>query len=204
MATVGTNYDFNTGLMAWSYGTVSGTSTGTRSTTQESTNDSVAGTGSLATRDTGKNQSNVNFWEFGTVGTYTWESIGIPAGSQVTQVVGAYDWRCSEYATGASSSTRELVLETGPGVVRGTVVAGTASYTGTTAWATRTGTLSGLTDASSTTLRFRVRNAVNTGNSSSAANTLNQDWVQLTITYQATPAAGGQKATMTLMMCGGM
>lgn len=186
MAQVVKQFSYNTDLENWVFSAGGGTSiAGTRDTTEDSPNDSNAGTGVMQARRTGKNNKDgTPYWEWGN-GSLTWESLGVPAGAVITAVNLDYDWRCSEYTTGASTSS------TGPGELRdgaGTTVRGTFSaeltFGATSSWATRSGTqVTGLSDASNTAIRLRLGANPETGSSTSAAVTLRQDWVVVTITY---------------------
>jgi len=69
------------------------------------------------------------------------------------------------------------------GTLRNTFSSSSA-FTGTTAFATAGGTnQTGLSDASTTSIRLRIGAKPNTGSSTSAAVTLRQDWVVVTVTY---------------------
>ncbi len=189
MAVVTKKFSFNVDLENWAF-TIGGATgmAGTRDTTEDATNDINAGTGVIQARRTGKNLTNgTSYWEWGN-GTLTWEDLGVPAGCTVTAVNLDFDWKCSEYTTGANTSSY------GPAELRnstGATVTGTfsvsATFGATSAWATRAGTqITGLSQASNTAIRLRIGAKPNTGNSVSAAVTLRQDWVVVTITY--TPA----------------
>src|SRR3990167_8084171 len=189
MATATKQFSYNVDLESWAF-TANGATNiaGTRDTTEDSPNDINAGTGVMQTRRTGKNKSDgTPYWEWGN-GTLNWESLGVPAGGTITAVNLEYDWKCSEYTTGASSTTGPAELRDGAVTsIRGTFSASQA-FTATSAWATKTGTaITGLSDASTITIRLRLGAKPNTGNSTSAANTLRQDWVVVTITYNPPP-----------------
>ncbi len=180
------SFSFNTDLENWAFNAGGGTSlASSRDTTEDSPNDTNAGTGVLQSRRTGKNiKDGVPYWEWGN-GTLTWEDVGVPVGATVTSVDLDYDWKCSEYTTGANTSS------TGPAELRsadGTTIRGTFSlvetFGATSVWATKNGSaLTGLSDASNTAIRLRIGANPETGNSSSAAVTLRQDWIVVTITY---------------------
>lgn len=118
----------------------------------------------------------------------TYEDLGVPAGATVTAIDLDYDWRCSQYTTGASSTTGPAELRDSAATLRGTFSTSLA-FTATTSWATRGGTnLTGLTDASATSIKLRIGTKPNTGSSTSAAVLLYTDWVVVTVTY--TPVGG--------------
>lgn len=176
------NFSFNSGLEDWAF-TQNGASNiaGTRDTTEDAPNDSNAGTGVLQTRRTAKNQSDgTPYWEW----AGTWEDLGVPAGATVVGVNIAYDWRCSEYTTGANTSaTGPAELRDGSGNLRKTASAA-LTFGATSNFATRAGTVQGdLEDASDTSIRLRLGAKPNTGNSSSAAVTLRQDWITVSVYY---------------------
>ena len=196
MATATKRFNFNTDLESWVF-TVGGASNlaGTRDTTEDSPNDSNAGAGVMQTRRTTKNKSDgTPYWEW----SGNWEGLGVPAGATVTQVNLDYDWRCSEYTTGASSTTGPAELRDNGGTLRGTFST-SASFSATSSFATRSGAaITGLNDASNTSIRLRLNAKPNTGNSSSAAVTLRQDWVVVTITYITVHALSGAAAGTSL------
>ena len=102
MATTTKQFSFNTDLESWVFSTGGGSSlAGTRDTTEDSPNDTNDGTGVMQARRTTKNKSDgTPYWEW----SGDWEALGVPAGATVTQVNLDYEWRCSEYTTGAGSS----------------------------------------------------------------------------------------------------
>jgi len=182
MAEVVKQFSYNSTLEDWVFTPV-GSATGTRDTTEDSPNDSNAGTGVMQNRTAGKNQNTAgSYWEWGN-GTLNWESLGVPAGATVTAVNLAYDWKCSEFNIGSANDTGPAELRDGAGTLRNTFSTA-LGFSTTTAWAARSGTaITGLSEASSTTIRLRITGSTRTGASSSAVVTLRQDWVVVTITY---------------------
>lgn len=151
----------------------------------ESPNDPNAGSGGIRTNRSGKSLSDgTPYWEW----SGTWEALGVPTGATITAVNLDYDWTCNVYTTGAASTTGPAELRDSSGTLRGTFST-SLGYSSTTAYATRTGTaVTGLTDASTTSIKLRIGGKPNTGSSSSALVEMVQDWVVVTVTY--TPAAG--------------
>lgn len=142
--------------------------------------------GSLKARTAGKNKNGASTWTW----TGTWEDLGVPAGSTVTGVTGAsMQSRCTEYSTGASSTSGPVTLTDGA-----TTITLSSQRTGITAtsgsWTTTNGVdATGLSLPSSDTISITIAVAPNTGNSTSAAVTLYQDTIAATVTYQAAAAA---------------
>jgi len=181
MATVTKRFSFNTDLESWTSSVGAGT-TASRSTTEESTNDTNSGNGALSLRIYGKSKTNAgNYW----IWSGTWENLGVPSGNVVTAVNVSYDWRCSEFATGTGTNrVGPCVLLSSSDITRATFSTAQSSVTGSTSWATVSGTeYSGISDASNTTIKLKITTDLATGNSSTAAVTMVQDWIQVTITY---------------------
>ncbi len=190
MATATKQFSFNVDLETWAFTGGNAATTGSRDTTEDSTNDTNAGTGAMQARTAGKNKASSNYWEW----SGTWEGLGVPAGATVTAVNCDYDWKCSEYATGSSDSTGPMELRNSAGTLRNTFSTA-LGFSATGSWASRAGSnQTGLTDASNTSIKLRLNSITSTGNSTSAAVTLRQDWVVVTITYTvgATVAAATQ------------
>lgn len=138
--------------------------------------------GSLSSRVTGRNISNVNYWEY--VGT--WESLGVPAGTKVTDItLDRADYSCTEYVTGAASTAGPWELYDSSGGLIGTLAAG-VGFSGTTGWLSTSGTSLAIPadqQASNTTIRLRASNTLATGGSSTAAVTLSLDNVAVSLSY---------------------
>lgn len=159
----------------------------TQTTPQWQSADGSPANGSLEMRIVGKNKSNSGrIWEI----AGTWEAIfGIPAGSTVTEVGSgtgnSYNYRVSEYNVGAAGNSGPFEFYDNTPALQGAFSAATA-FSGLVAWTTKTGAAvsvpAGL-QASNSTVRFRITNDLATGNNNSAAVTLRQDQVVLTITY---------------------
>jgi hypothetical protein len=131
----------------------------------------------------GKNKTSANYWEW----SGTWEDLGVPAGATVQEVNLAYYWKCLTYTTGATGSTATgpAELRDSAGTLRNTFST-SLGFTTTSAWANRAGTnQTGLTDASSTSIKLRVNNNTSTGNSTSADVKLLTDYVVVTIIYSS-------------------
>src|SRR3989344_252403 len=164
----------------------------TTTTPQWQSADGSPANGSLEMRITGKNKSNSGrIWEIAD----TWEAIfGIPTGSTVTEVGSgtgnSYNYRVSEYNVGAAGNSGPFEFYDNTPTIQGTFSTATA-FSGLVAWGTKTGTAisvpAGL-QASNSTVRFRITNDLATGNNNSAAVTLRQDQIVLTITV-ASPAS---------------
>jgi hypothetical protein len=174
-------FRFSSDTESWSFTTTSGAD-GSRDAGSDSPNDGTGG--AIQSRRTGRNNTSAgNYWEW----SGTWEDLGVPANSTITGVNGHYDWRCSEYVTGTGvnqSGPFELRDSSGT-TVRHTFSAAQGSVSGTTSWATASGTAAtSLTDASTTGLRLRATNNLRTGNNASAAVTIQQDYFDLSITYE--------------------
>ena len=159
----------------------------TTTTPQWQSADGSPANGSLEMRITGKNKINSGrIWEV----AGTWEAIfGIPTGSTVTEVGSgtgnSYNYRVSEYNVGAAGNSGPFAFYDNTPTIQGTFSTATA-FSGLVAWTTKTGTAisvpAGL-QASNSTVRFRITNDLATGSNNSAAVTLRQDQIVLTITY---------------------
>ena len=180
MASVTKSFLFHAALESWA-ATVGAATTGARSTSQNSPNDS-GGSGSLSHRIYGKNKTNAgNYWQW--AGTYA--DLGVPANSRITEINLAYDWICSEYTTGSGTNrTGPAEIRNAADTLRATLSNAQGSVSGTTSWATVAGsTYSGLSEPETTTIHLRITTNLATGNSASAAVTLNHDYIIVTITY---------------------
>ncbi len=138
--------------------------------------------GALKSRITGKNKSNANNW----ARTLTYEAMGIPANSVITGITAAsMQSKCTEYATGASSTHGSVTLVDGATTV---TLSSTRNFTTTDAnFVTTNGVDStGLSKPSNNSVTITINNTLATGNSTSAAVTLYQDQLTFTITYTTT------------------
>lgn len=145
--------------------------------------------GSLKARTAGRNKIDSNYWEW----TGTWEQLGVPTGSVVTGIqLSSTSTRCSEYNVGAGSSIGPYELRNGDGtVLRGTLWSGRSVSASSGTW-TVTGTQAAVTfaaEASTTQVRIRLADQLNTGNNNGAAISVHDDQVVLIITYAAAPPA---------------
>lgn len=183
-------FSFNATIESWAFNAGGGSSiAGGRDTTEDATNDSNAGTGTLQARRTGKNKSDgTPYLEWGN-GSLTWQDLGVPAGAIVTAVDLDYDYKCSEYTTGAASTVGAAELRDGAGTTLRKTFSTSQGISSTGAWPSGVPKVdgtnqTGLTDASNTAIRLRIGINPKTGNSSSAAVTIRVDWIIVTITYQ--------------------
>lgn len=163
-------------------------------TTEDSGDDTTSGTGALQTSTTGKNSSpGTTGWRL----TGTWKDIfSLSAASMVSGAVATYDSKVATYTTGASSTDGILELQTSGGASTATLTP-SRTYTATDgAFGRRDATpavgWAGTAEISTTSRRWVLKATVNTGNSSSAVNTLRQDWVCLYALYR--PATTSTKA----------
>ena len=164
---------------------------GTSVVMQWQSGDGSPSNGCLESRVLGKNiNAGQSYWEW--VGT--WEDLGVPASSLITEVgTGAdndYNWACTEFTTGFAigNHTGQFELFDNTPTLQGTFSSVQGDFTTTTAWATVDGAAisvpSGI-QASNSTIRLRLSSFLRTGNSTSAAVTVRQDQIILTMTYDA-------------------
>jgi len=188
VTTITKTWSFDANTESWTASTPAPNNT----TAQWQSADGSPANGSLEMRITGKNKAdNARIWEI----AGTWEAIfGIPAGSTVTEVGSgtgnSYNYRVSEYTTGAAGQSGPFAFYDNTPTLQGTFSAG-AAFSGLVAWTAKTGAaiaVPSALQASSNTVRFRITNNLATGNSTSAAVTLRQDQIVLTITYTLPPS----------------
>jgi hypothetical protein len=182
-ATATATWAFPSNVEGWTASTPNPNNT----TAQWQSADGSPANGSLEMRIIGKNKTdNARTWEI----SGTWEALfSIPAGSTVTQVGSGtgntYNYRVSEYTTGAAGQSGPFEFYDNTPALQGTFSTG-VNFSGLVSWTTRNGSAisvpAGLR-ASSTIVRFRLTNNLATGSSTSAAVTLRQDTITLTITY---------------------
>lgn len=165
----------------WSFSTGGGAAlVQTYENVADSPNDTDASNYLVRVARTGRNKSD-GTPEFIYAGS--WESLGVPAGATVTAVNLSFDWQCSNYITGATSDVGPAILTSSSDVTLGTF-SSSSSFSSTTSWATKTGTqITGLSQASSTSIKLKIGTNPKTGNASNAAVYLDIDWVVVTITY---------------------
>lgn len=124
----------------------------------------------------------------------TWENLGIPAGSTVTNVQLIYDWKCSAFTTGGtgnqlgvtSTDGNDALTNGGTSITNFTSTATT--FSATTAWATKTDSniaVPSALQASSSTIQVHLAYHLATGNSNSAVVTLHLTYIQIVMTYTA-------------------
>lgn len=150
--------------------------------------------GALKSRITGKNLSNANKW----ARTLTYEAMGVPAGSTILSIkTGSMQSKCTEFTTGASSTSGAATLVDGV-----TTVTLSSARTGIAAtdagWVTTNGVdATGLSKASSNSVTITINNTLATGSSSSAAVTVYQDQLTFTITYSVVMVGGTSSYSLT-------
>ena len=180
--TVTKTYTFDASLESYS------ATCGTNVTCARSTADGSPGTGSLEEALATKNNNKTWQWELSGI---TWESLGVPAGSIVTQVDGSYNHKSATFtsgATGAGDNTSgDLTIRDSAGTTVLATPETAVSYSGTAAWATQdaSGAVSipGSSQPSSTSIRIRLAGNIRTQNITGASVTLRQDQIVLTVTY---------------------
>ncbi|GFE57394.1 CxxxxCH/CxxCH domain-containing protein [Geobacter sp. AOG1] len=170
-ATATYSYTFTGGAAGWTG------VTGTNTATAYSAN-------TLTTTISGRNRADANVgWQ---VSGITWESLGVPAGATVTAVDGAYDWQCSTYTTGASSSSGNLTI-TDAADGNSTTLESETLFASTTTVATRNATgavaVPAALQASNSSIKIKLLGTLATGNSGTASVVRVSDNVALTITY---------------------
>lgn len=150
---------------------------------EDATNDTASGNGTLQSDRTGSlNTNGTPYYEW----SGTWEDLGVPAGHTVTACKLDYDWKCATYSGGGTSSTYgPAELRDSGGSFTGTFSA-SATFSTTTSWATLSGsTITGLSQASNTSIKLRIGSTPRTGFSALSKVTLRFDWVVVTITSNA-------------------
>ena len=137
--------------------------------------------GSLSSTIAGRKKSDTAHWDLTGI---TWESLGVPAGSTVTGVsVASCNHRCSVWVSGSTASLESISLVDGANTIE---LAGSASYTGTTAWTNVTGAgATGLSLASDNSISIAIATATLTSNTGTTDITLLQDELTFTVTYSA-------------------
>lgn len=143
--------------------------------------------GSLKARVTGRNKNDSNSWAW----TGTWEQLGVPTGSTVSSIrVDSAYTRCTEYATGSSSTIGPYQVKDGGGSLLATLWSG-RTITGTDAsWvavaAQADQTVPSAVQDSTSTISIVLADSLSTGASNAAAVSTYDDEVVLVITYSAT------------------
>ena len=142
---------------------------------------------SLQTNVAGRNKTtsssdNYLYWQG------TWEDLGVSSGNTVTSVILDYDWRCSIFSTGDYWNYGQAELRNSDGsVLIGTFSAQSSQGTGTTSYATESGssvTVTSSYQASTTTIRLYIWQEMDNGNNASAQVKLNWDNIYLEISNQ--------------------
>jgi hypothetical protein len=138
----------------------------------------------------GSNQNVGGYWEW----TGTWATLlGIGATEQVEEVTSpSFVHRCAVFTNGNTSRNwvGALTLHDSGGALLATLVAATSAYTGTTSWATASGSTYTLSSpqAASTTIRLRfTMNAGTTSGGGTRTTTVRGDAVALSVTHNAAP-----------------
>ena len=186
--TVTKTYTFDASLESYS------ATCGTNVTCSRDTSDGSPGAGDLQEALATKNNNRTWQWELSGI---TWESLGVPVNSVVTDVDGSYNHKSAVFTSGSTGSGDNT---SGVLTIRdsaGTTVLATpeteVSSTGTAAWATRNATgavsIPAASQASNTSIRIRLAGNIRTANVTGASVTLRQDQITLTITYSEAPTA---------------
>lgn len=165
------NFTFDTTAESWMF-TPETDSTGTYNGTEQALDSNLLG----------RNKVETSYWEW----TGTWEDLGVTSGNTVSEVVLDFDWKC--YIANVSDG-----YTTGPAELRdsaGTTLIGTfssgASGSGTTTYATQTGsavTVTSSYQASTTTIKLRVSITLDNGNNASAETRVYYDNIDITVTH---------------------
>lgn len=160
---------------------------GTAGTSATLTRDAT--NGRLQTRVAGRSKTGDSYWEW----TGTWEQLGVPAGSVVTNVaIAGATVGCTEYTTaGSGNQSGPYELYTGAGALIGQLFAGKAwtaigSYT---APAQPALSVPSAQQASNASIKLRLKSHLVTAASSSAAVTVYDDAINVQVTYKAPLAA---------------
>jgi hypothetical protein len=153
------------------------------------------GDGCLTASLSSKNENpGVSYWEW----FDTWEALGVPAGSTVTEIgtsnINDYNWRCSQYVSGHAGNnfTGEFSIYSSGSTLMGNFSTELAAISSTTPWATQNGqaiTVPSGQRSSTSKIRLRAEVGLRTGNSNSAVVTILLDQIALKMTY--TTAGGG-------------
>ena len=141
--------------------------------------------GSLKTRIIDRNSVGTSYWEW----SGTWESLGVPSGSTVSQVrlFGAHN-RCTEYVTVDAASIGPISIYDSTGTVLIATLWSGRSVTGVegswTSVSTQTYQSIGSSyQASTTSIRLRLYNTLDLGNNASAACSVYDDTISIDIDY---------------------
>ena len=188
MPTITKTWHFTANSQSWAF-TANGTSnTGIWQSTNGDVGAPGGDAGCINNIRTGKNHSGTGHWDL--VGT--WQALfGVPENALVTSVGGAagdeHSWECQTFTTGAASTEGPFELRDSTGTTVLGTFTGTHAYSGTTAYARPAAASVSVPSAqqpSSATVALRLSGTVATGNSNNANNTLLQDEVTLTVTYE--------------------
>lgn len=140
--------------------------------------------GCLETTVTGKNKINVTAgW---LISGISWENLGVPAGAAIVSVDGNYDWQCSNYTNGQSTSASGNLTVTDASDGNETTLETGTTFSSTTTWATRNLTaavaMPAALQASDTSIKIKLLGNLRTS-AGSAGVARQMDNVVLTINY---------------------
>ena len=154
--------------------------------------------GNLASDSLGRNNNDNSYWEW----TGTWEGLGVPPNSTITEVGSGTN---NDYDYNVTNAN--VVDECGPGPFTiydnvpslvGTFSARITGITSNTAFTTVNGaavSITGGLQPSNTTIRLRIGTSINLGNNTSARATVGLDNVSITITYTISAAPTAKTTT---------
>jgi hypothetical protein len=174
MATVNKTFVFNTTDEGWNF-------------TSGGKGVEVIRAGVLCVESIGRNNTDNSYFEW----TGTWEDLGVPAGSTVTEVgsgtLNDFDWRVTvaNVSNGGNVGPFELRDSTGVTIL-GTFSAQLTFGGSTTSWATRNGSAVSVPSAqqpSNSTIRLRIEVGLDNANDKNAETEVELDNVALTLTY---------------------
>ena len=143
--------------------------------------------GSLKSRISGRNKTGTSYWEW----TGTWEDLGISSGDTITQVrINDADNRCTEWNTVDACTIGPYSIYDSVGTTLIATLWAGRSPTGTEGSWTAIGNqtyqaIAAAYEASNTTIRIRLYNALDLGNNSAAALSVYDDTISLDIDYAA-------------------
>lgn len=140
--------------------------------------------GCLQTSVAGKNKTNTTAgW---LISGISWEDLGVPAGATVNSVDGNYDWQCSDYTNGQSTSTSGNLTVTDASDGNETTLETGTTFGSTTTWATQNLTaavaMPAALQASNTSIKIKLLGNLRTS-AGSAGVARQMDNVVLTINY---------------------
>jgi len=149
--------------------------------------------GSIDIDNRGRNANDTTgYWEW----TGTFEDLGVPVGATVNGYSsGTLDWKCSYFMQVDALTSGPFTINDGTlrTIVAGASITGTGSFTA----ANQSGTVTGLSLASTTSVVLRITCDSDCGNNASAGTTVLFDNVTIGIDYTA-GAGGGDEPLATL------